>query len=105
MSPACSLERAGLLRPQAEENQGTRTDLFQKSEKGIEPVNTTAAAAKFAGVSVDTASKYKKVMDSDNDEIKEEVKQVGASPTLRSMKAQTVEIGLSSRAGVSQLLA
>lgn len=67
-------KRAELLRPKAEENKGKRTDLFQESEKGsFEPVNTTAEAAKYAGVSIDTASKYKKVMAEAPEEIKKEV--------------------------------
>ena len=52
----------------AKDNQGTRTDLFQKSEKSIEPINTVKEAATYAGVSVDTAAKYKKVMALLNDE-------------------------------------
>jgi len=55
--------RAGLLEVKAKENSGTRTDLFQKSERGsLNPINTTKEMADYAGVSIDTASKYKKVM-------------------------------------------
>jgi len=50
-------KRAELLEEKAKEQSGTRTDLFQESEKGLfQPINTTAEAAKFAGIPVDTAA-------------------------------------------------
>jgi phage N-6-adenine-methyltransferase len=67
-------KRAELLRPRAEANQGKRTDLFHESEKGLEPVNTVKEAADYAGVSVYTASKYKKVMVEGDDDLKESVR-------------------------------
>ena len=65
----------------AKENQGTRTDLknnniltnSSKSEDSIQSVNVRATLAKTAGVSEDTYSKGKKILDSDNKELKEKV--------------------------------
>jgi hypothetical protein len=46
-----------LLKPKAEENlrqsPGRGKKGYQKSDKVLEPINTTAEAAKYAGVSVD----------------------------------------------------
>lgn len=46
---------------------------FQKSENPIIPINTTKKLAKTAGVSTDTYSKGKKILESDNEELKKEV--------------------------------
>lgn len=46
---------------------------FQKSENPIAPINTTKKLAKTAGVSTDTYSKGKKILDSDNERLKKEV--------------------------------
>lgn len=46
---------------------------FQKSENPIAPINTTKKLAKTAGVSTDTYSKGKKILDSDNEKLKKEV--------------------------------
>lgn len=43
---------------------------FQKSENPITPINTTKKLAKTAGVSTDTYSKGKKILDSDNEKLK-----------------------------------
>jgi len=61
-------ERAKLLKPKAEKNMSARKGnqpgaSFQESEK-LEPINTVKEAADYAGVSVDTAAKYKKVTES-----------------------------------------
>lgn len=68
-------KRAALLKPKAKDNQGRRTDIFQESEKSYKPVNTTKEAANYAGVSVDTAAKYKKVMTAAPEETKKEVQE------------------------------
>lgn len=65
----------------AKENQGTRTDLKKsnilknssKSNDNLQPVNVRATLAKTAGVSEDTYSKGKKILDSDNETLKQEV--------------------------------
>jgi len=77
-------KRAELLKPKAEENlrEGGRIGgeggkPCRNSDKAlppIEPVDILKEAATYAGVNRDTASKFKKVMDSDNDEIKEKVR-------------------------------
>ena len=46
---------------------------FQNSEKAFSPVNTTKKLAQTAGVSTDTYSKGKKILDSDNEKLKKEV--------------------------------
>ena len=46
---------------------------FQKSENPIIPINTTKKLANTAGVSTDTYSKGKKILESDNEELKKEV--------------------------------
>lgn len=46
---------------------------FQKSENPIAPINITKKLAKTAGVSTDTYSKGKKILDSDNEKLKKEV--------------------------------
>jgi hypothetical protein len=63
------------------ENQGTRTDLknsnilknSSKSNDNFQPVNVRATLAKTAGVSEDTYSKGKKILDSNNEILKQEV--------------------------------
>lgn len=65
----------------ARENQGTRTDLnnnfLMNSSKSYEhkvtPINVRAKLAETAGVSQDTYSKGKKILDSDNEEVKQKV--------------------------------
>ena len=66
---------------EAQENQGTCTDLnnnniltnSSKSEDSFQSINVRATLAKTAGVSEDTYSKGKKILDSDNVELKEKV--------------------------------
>lgn len=65
---------------QARENQskagGDKKSLSQNSSKAIEPENKIDVRAKLAetaGVSTDTYSKGKKILDSDNEEVKEKV--------------------------------
>ncbi|WP_289734925.1 hypothetical protein [Thomasclavelia cocleata] len=65
----------------AKENQGTCTDLknsnilknSSKSNDNFQPVNVRATLAKTAGVSEDTYSKGKKILDSNNEILKQEV--------------------------------
>ena len=65
----------------ARENQGTRTDLnnnfLTNSSKSYEhkviPINVRAKLAETAGVSQDTYSKGKKILDSNNEEVKQKV--------------------------------
>jgi site-specific DNA-methyltransferase (adenine-specific) len=70
-------KRAELLRPKAEENlrqsPGRGKKGYQKSDKVLEPVDTLGEAADYAGVSRDTASKYKKIQESADDVLKEKV--------------------------------
>ena len=44
-----------------------------KSNDNLQPVNVRATLAKTAGVSEDTYSKGKKILDSDNETLKQEV--------------------------------
>ena len=48
-----------LIAAKAKQNQGTRTDLCQKSDKGSEPIDTKKEVAKAANVSHDTVAKVK----------------------------------------------
>jgi len=61
-----------IIAKQAKENQGTRTDIFQKSEKSLDevkqPINTTKQLAEDAGVSIDTMSKYIKIKENSTPE-------------------------------------
>jgi ParB family chromosome partitioning protein len=78
-------KRAELLKPKAEANKasaarkaraakaGNESLLSQESDT-TEPVDTLQQAADYAGVSRDTAAKYKKVNESDNKEVKEKVR-------------------------------
>lgn len=52
------------------QNQDT---VSQNSSKRTEPIDVRAKLAKTAGVSTDTYSKGKKILDSDNDTLKQEV--------------------------------
>lgn len=69
-------KRAELLKPKAEANKGARTDLSQKSDTGseFEPVDTLQEAADYAGVSRDTAAKYKRVMSDADEDLQEAVR-------------------------------
>ena len=49
---------------QAKANQGTRTDLFLNSEKGITPMNTTKELAETVGIGIDTMSKAIRIKNS-----------------------------------------
>lgn len=70
------MKRAKLLEVKAKQKEHERKTTFQKSEKSSLPTyNTTKELAGFAGVSVDTASKYKKIQESDNKEVKEKVRE------------------------------
>jgi hypothetical protein len=56
------MKRAELLEEKAKEKEYERKTTFQKSEKSNLPtINTTKEMADYAGVSIDTASKYKRV--------------------------------------------
>ena len=78
------MKRAELLEEKAKENQRIagesfgenhpKEEGFQKSEKALNPINTTKEMADYAGVSIDTASKYKKVMREAPEEVKQEVR-------------------------------
>ena len=65
----------------AKQEQGTRNDLqnsnilknSSKSNDNLQPVNVRATLAETAGVSTDTYSKGKKILDSDNETLKQEV--------------------------------
>lgn len=73
------LKKAALLEQRARENQlsglkkGDSTPVNQKSDKR-ETVDTLKEAADFAGVSRDTVSKVKKVLSSDDEEVKEDMR-------------------------------
>ena len=79
-------KRAELLKPKAEANvregasshkgnQYTGMEPYQKSDKPpIQPVDTLQEAADYAGVSRDTAAKYKRVMADAPEETREKVK-------------------------------
>jgi len=79
------MKRAELLEVKAKENQKSagenfgenhpKEEGFQISEKALNPINTTKEIADYAGVSIDTASKYKKVMNEAPEEIKQEVQE------------------------------
>lgn len=75
-----ALKLDDLFAVKAKQNQGTRTDIFQKTEKSqeqeeiIEPINTTKELANIAGVSIDTMSKIKKIEKKAPEEVKEKVK-------------------------------
>lgn len=63
---------------QARENQlsglkQNQDTVSQNSSKRTEPIDVRAKLAKIAGVSTDTYSKGKKILDSDNDTLKQEV--------------------------------
>ncbi|MDA3958384.1 ParB/RepB/Spo0J family partition protein [Oceanispirochaeta sp.] len=72
------MKRAELLEEKAKEKQqeyhGNQYESapFQESEK-VQPINTTKEMADYAGVSIDTASKYKKVMNEAPEQIRQEV--------------------------------
>ena len=72
------MKRAELLEEKAKEYlQRSPVAGFQKSEKlsEQEKINTTKEMADYAGVSIDTASKYKKVMNEAPEETRKEVQE------------------------------
>lgn len=56
-----SLMLEKFFKEKAKENQGTRTDILQKSAKSLEAVNTREELSKLAGVSHDTIYKVKEI--------------------------------------------
>lgn len=84
LSPIQRIAVAEKYRPiyekQARENQlkagGDKKSLLQNSSKAVDPENRIDVRAKLAetaGVSTDTYSKGKKILDSDDEELKQEV--------------------------------
>lgn len=82
LSPIQRIAVAEKYRPiyerQARENQlsglkQNQNTVSQNSSKRTEPIDVRAKLAKTAGVSTDTYSKGKKILDSDNEELKQEV--------------------------------
>ena len=69
-----SLREEGLIRERAKQNQGTRTDLCQNSDKSFVPVDTKKEIARQAGVSHDTIHKAKVIMDKAPEELKEQAR-------------------------------
>ena len=59
-----------IFRQKGKENQGERTDLLQKSAKSDKPVDTRKELAKVAGVSHDTISKAKKIIEKADEKTK-----------------------------------
>lgn len=49
-----------MLRPIAKENQGTRTDLYQNSDKSLKPIYILKEVAKAAGKSHDTVNENRR---------------------------------------------
>tara|TARA_R110000822_G_scaffold219954_2_gene354041 strand:+ start:380 stop:1075 length:696 start_codon:yes stop_codon:yes gene_type:complete len=68
-----ALELEPMLRAKAKEQQGARNDIVQKSSQ-CKPTKTREELAKIAGVSHDTVSKAKAVLESGNEELIEEVR-------------------------------
>lgn len=82
LSPIQRIAVAEKYRPiyekQARENQlsglkQNQNTVLQNSSKRTEPIDVRAKLAKTAGVSTDTYSKGKKILDSDDEELKQEV--------------------------------
>ena len=63
-----------LFREKAKENQGTRTDIPQKSAKSYTPVDTRQELAKIAAVSHDTIAKVKEIDSRATPEQKEKIR-------------------------------
>ena len=72
-APVTQLELEPMLRAKAKEQQGARNDFPQKSAESKQPIETRKELAKIAGVSHDTVSKAKSVLESGNEELIEEV--------------------------------
>ena len=68
-----ALEMKPMLAEQAKLNQGTRTDICQKSDKGLTPIDVKKELAKEAGVSHDTIAKVEKILAVANEDIKAQV--------------------------------
>jgi len=79
LTPFIRVELAKLIEPEikekARENQGTRTDILQKSAESTKPVDTREEIAKVAGVSHDTVAKASKIIEKAPEEVKEAVRQ------------------------------
>lgn len=82
LSPIQRIAIAEKYRPiyerQARENQlsglkQNQNTVSQNSSKRTDPIDVRAKLAKTAGVSTDTHSKGKKILDSNNEELKQEV--------------------------------
>jgi transcriptional regulator with XRE-family HTH domain len=56
------------------ENQGTRTDICQKSDKCLEPIDTKKELAKIADLSHDTISKVEHIEKSATPEVKQAIR-------------------------------
>ena len=51
------------MRPKAKEQQGTRTDIRQKSDKSIKPIDTKKEVSKQIGTSHDTLHRAKVIQE------------------------------------------
>ncbi len=78
LTPLARIELVRHLEPiieaKAKENQGTRTDICQNSDKSLSPVDTKKEMAKLAGVSHDTYTRGKKILEEAPEEQKEQLK-------------------------------
>ncbi len=80
-----ALKLKPMIAEKAKEQQGTRTDICQKSDKSID---TKKELAKVAGVSHDTIHKVDVIENSDNDEVKQAVrnKEMSIDKAYREVK-------------------
>lgn len=75
-----ALKLEDIYKQKAKQNQGTRTDILQKSAESIEenkkiiPIDTREEIARIAGTSHDTIFKVKKIEEKAPKEVKEKVK-------------------------------
>lgn len=69
-----ALQLEEVFKEKAKENQGIRTDIYQKSEESFKPIDTLKEVAKVANLSHDTIAKVKVIEAKAPEEVKQELK-------------------------------
>lgn len=91
-----ALELEDVFKEKAKENQGTRVDICQKSDKSINPIDTKKELAKVAKVSHDTISKVKTIEAKASEEVKEKLAtgEVSINQVYQEIKKEEKQIQL-----------
>lgn len=89
-----ALQLEEVFRQKAKENQGSRIDICQKSDKSITPIDTKKELAKVANVSHDTIAKVKVIEEKAPEEVKAQLRagEVSINQAYQEIKKEEKKI-------------